>query len=144
VINTSQFQSKHAYLGSSEPLDLSYSESTLYAMNISSLYALLNLKEKPKALYVHVRVHVLNDKDELIIRKSDLQGIDPKTLILTVKVEPSSFAGSAKEKDIVYILREENVTNYNQIQLITIDGDILLKEIEVLDKNRSFETELIA
>lgn len=113
-------------------------------MNISSLYALLNLKEKPKALYVHVRVHVLNDKDELIIRKSDLQGIDPKTLILTVKVEPSSFAGSAKEKDIVYILREENVMNYNQIQLITIDGDILLKEIEVLDKNRSFETELIA
>ena len=123
---------------------MSYSESTLYAMNISSLYALLNLKEKPKALYVHVRVHVLNDKDELIIRKSDLQGIDPKTLILTVKVEPSSFAGSAKEKDIVYILREENVMNYNQIQLITIDGDILLKEIEVLDKNRSFETELIA
>lgn len=113
-------------------------------MNISSLYALLNLKEKPKALYVHVRVHVLNDKDELIIRKSDPQGINPKTLVLSVKIEPSTFPGIPKEKDIVYILREDNVINYNQIQLITIDGEVLLQEIEFIDRNHSFTTELIS
>lgn len=113
-------------------------------MNISSLYALLNLKEKPKALYVHVRVHVLNDKDELIIRKSDPQGIDPKTLILSVKIEASTLPGIPKEKDIVYILREDNVLNYNQIQVITIDGEVLLREIEIIDKNRSFASELIS
>lgn len=113
-------------------------------MNISSLYALLNLKEKPKALYVHIRVQVMNDKDELVIRKSDPQGIDPKTLVLSVRIESSLIPGIAKEKDIVYILREENVMNYNQIQLLTIDGEVLLREIEIINKNHSFEAELIS
>jgi hypothetical protein len=93
--------------------------------------ALLNLKEKPAKLYVHGSVMTYRETDQVKLVKAVPQGINPAILLLNLEIKEGQGPLKPTPKHVVAEFSDNQVSGYNQVQVICGSEDACTINIEV-------------